>query len=146
MLQLKKFPEIPVSTLEEARGSGPHPEEPRFRLVARDEGSFPCLVGKEFQAFPSHFKRRRPPQERREELQRLATIPRVPQMSQSIPEEPAFPALPRLSRRGSDSHHGGTWYNPVGQPCVKASRETHISLDPRDWKRDTAATAPEESP
>ena len=61
MLQLKKFPDIPVSTQEQARGSRPHPEELRFRLVARDEGSFPYLVGKEFPAFPSHLKRRRSP-------------------------------------------------------------------------------------
>ena len=58
------------------------------------EGSFPCFVGKEFPAFPSDLKRRRSPQERREELQGRATIPRVPQMCQSIPEEPVFPALP----------------------------------------------------
>ena len=101
MLQLKKFPDIPVSTQEEARVSRPHPEELRFRLVARDEGSFPYLVGKEFRAFPSHLKRRRSPKERGEELQGRATIPRLPQMSQSIPQEPVFPALPRLSRRGS---------------------------------------------
>ncbi|KAI4567702.1 hypothetical protein MJT46_007500 [Ovis ammon polii x Ovis aries] len=98
LLQLKKFPDIPVSTLEEARGSRTHPEEPRFRLIARDEGSFPCLVGKEFPAFPSHLKRRHSPQQRREELQHRAAIPRVPQISQSILEEPVFPALPRLSR------------------------------------------------
>ena len=75
MLQLKKFPDIPVSTQEEARGSRPHPEELRFRLVARDEGSFPYVVGKEFPAFPSHLKRRRSPKERGEELQGRATIP-----------------------------------------------------------------------
>ena len=51
MLQLKKFPDIPVSTREEARESRPHPEEPRFRLLAREEGSFPCVVGKEFPVF-----------------------------------------------------------------------------------------------
>ena len=48
LLQLKKFPDIPVSTREEARESRPHPEESRFRLIAREEGSFPCVVGKEF--------------------------------------------------------------------------------------------------
>ena len=48
MLQLKKFPDIPVSTREEARESRQHPEEPCFRLLAREEGSFPCVVGKEF--------------------------------------------------------------------------------------------------
>ena len=33
----------------------------------------------------------------------------------------------------------------VGQPCGKASRESHRSLDPREGKRDTAATARKES-
>ena len=66
LLQVKKFPDIPVSTREEAPESRPHPEEPRFRLIAREEGSFHCVVGKEFPAFPSHLKRRRSPQERRE--------------------------------------------------------------------------------
>ena len=88
MLQLKKFLDIPVSTREEARESRPYPEEPRFRLLARGEGSFPCVVGKEFPAFPSHFKRRRSPQKKREETQGRATIPRVPQMSQSNPGKP----------------------------------------------------------
>ena len=32
----------------------------------------------------------------------------------------------------------------VGQPCGKPSRESHRSLDPREGKRDTAATAREE--
>ena len=149
MLQLKKFPDISVSTVEEARGSRPHPEEPRLRLVARGEVSFPCFLGKEFPGFPSHLKRRRSPQERREELQRRATISRVPQMSQSIAEEPVFPALPRLSRRGS-THNTvarGTalWESLLGKPRGKASRESHRSLDPGDGKRDTAATALEES-
>ena len=101
MLQLKKFPDIPGSTREEARESRPHPEEPRFRLTAREEGSFPCVFGKEFPAFPSHIKRRRSPQERREELQGRATIPKVSQMFQSTPEEPNFPTLLRISCRVS---------------------------------------------
>ena len=101
MLQLKKFPDISVSTRVEARESRTHSEEPRFRLLAREEGSFPCVVRKEFPAFPTHLKRRRSPQERREEVQGRATIHRVPQKSQSIPGKPVFPALPLLSSRGS---------------------------------------------
>ena len=152
MLQLKKFPDIPVSTREEAREARPHPEEPRFRLLAREEGSFPCVVGKEFPEFPSHLKRRHSPQERRGELQGRATIPRVPKMSQSIPGKTFFPALPRLSSRGSTSTHTtvarGTalWESLVGKPRGKASRESHRSLDPREGKRDPAAPAREESP
>ena len=119
MLQLKKFRDIPVSTREEARESRPHPEEPHFRLLTREEGSFPCMVGKEFPAFPSHLKWRRSPQERREELQGRATIPRVPQISQSIPGIPVFlhcldfQAEDRLTPRWN-----------VGQPCGKATWES----------------------
>ena len=101
LLQLKKFLDIPISTREEERASRLHPEEPLFRLIAADEGSFPCGVGKEFPAFPSHLKRRSSPQERREGLKGRVTIPRVPQMSQSIPGKAVFPELPRHSSRGS---------------------------------------------
>ena len=149
MLQLKKFPDITVSSREEARESRPHPEEPRFCLLAREEGSFPCVVGKELPAFPSHLKRMRSPRERGEELQGPATIPRVPQMSQSISGKTVFPALPRFSSRGSTHTkvaRGTTlWESLVGKPRGKASRESHRSLDPREGKRDTAATAREES-
>ena len=119
MLQLKKFPDIPVSTREEARESRPHPEEPRFRLLAGEEGSFPCVFGKEFPTFPSHLKRSRSPQERRVELQGSVTIPRVPKISQSIPGKPVFlhcldiQAEDRLTPR---------WH--VGQPCGKRSWES----------------------
>ena len=125
MLQLKKFPDIPVSTREEARESRPHPEESRFCLLAREEGSFPCVVGKEFPAFPSHLKRRRSPQERQEELQGRATIPRVPQISQSIPGKPVFPALPRFSSRGSThttvARGTALWESLVGKPRGEAT-------------------------
>ena len=76
-------------------------------------------------------------------------IPRVPQMSQSIPGKPVFPALPRLSSRGSIhitvARGTALWESLVGKTHGKASRESHRSLDPRQWKRDTAATAREES-
>ena len=144
MLQHKKFPDIPVSTRDEGRESRPHPEESRFRLLAREEGSFPCVLGKEFPAFPSHLKRCSP-QERREELQIRATITRVPEMSQSIPWKPVSPALSRLSSLGS-THNTVTrrtalWESLLGKPRGKASRESHRSLDPREGKRDIAATA-----
>ena len=107
------------------------------------------MVGKEFPAFPSHLKRRCSPQERGEELQGRATIPRVPQMSQSIPGKPVFPALPRLSSGGSThttvARGTALWESLVEKPHGKASRESHRSLDPREGKRDTAATAREES-
>ena len=137
---------MPVSTREEARESRPHPEEPRFHLIAREEGSFPCAVGKEFTAY---LKRRRSPQERREKLQGRATIPRVPQMSKCIPGKPVFPALPRLSSRRSThstvARGRALWESLLEKPRRKASRESHRSLDPGEEKRDTAARAREES-
>ena len=122
-MQLKKFPDIPVSTREEAPEFCPHPEEPRVRLLAREEGSFPCVIGKELTAFLSYIKRRRSTQERREELQCRATIPRVPQMSQSIPGKPVFPALPRCSSGGSThttvARGRALWESLMGKPRGK---------------------------
>ena len=148
-LYIEKIPNIPVSSREEARESCPHPEEPRFRLKAQEQGSFPCVCGKEFPAFPSHLKWRHSPQERREELQGRATIPRFPHMSQSIPGKTVFLALPRLSSRGSThtTVERGTalWESLVGKPRGIATRECHRSLVPPEGKCYTAATAREES-
>ena len=125
LLQVKKITDIPVSTRDEARGSRPHPEEPRFRLVSREEGSFPCVVGKEFPAFPSHLKRRRSPQESRDELQCRVNIPRFPPKSQSIPGNPVIPALSRLSSRGwthtTVARGTALWESLVGKPRWKAT-------------------------
>ena len=122
MLQPKKFPDITVYTREEARESRPHAEEPRFRLLAREEGSFPGVVGKEFLAFPSHFKRRRSPQERREELQGRSTFPESPGFLS--PFQGNLLSLHCLDFQAKiDSHHGGTSDSPVGKPRWKASWE-----------------------
>ena len=70
-------------------------------------------------------------------------------MFHSILEEPVFPALPRLSRQGSTqtkvARVTALWESLVGKPRGKAWSESHRSLDPGDGKRDTAATALEES-
>ena len=93
--------------------------------IQRIPVSASCVVGKEFPAFLSHLKRRRSPQERREELQGRATIPRVPQMSQSISGKPDFPALPRNSSRGSThttmARGTALWESLVGKPRGKAT-------------------------
>ena len=71
--------------------------------------------------------------------------------SQSPPDvsvhsrETCFPCTALSIKPRIDSHHGGTWDIPVGKPRGRASRESHRSLDPREGKRDTAATAREES-
>ena len=70
-------------------------------------------------------------------------------MSQSIPGKPVFPALPRLSSRGlthtTVARGTALWESLVGKPRGKASKESHRFLDPREGKRDTAATSREES-
>ena len=120
MLQLKKFPDIPVSTREEAGESRPHPEEPRFRLIAREEGSFPVWSGKN--------SRRSRPISRRGALHRKGernsrVVPPFPESprSQSIPGnlfslhcvdfQAEDPVTPR-------------WH--VGEPCGKASWESLV--------------------
>ena len=75
--------------------------------------------------------------------------------SQSPPDvsvhsrETCFPCTASTFKPRIDSHLGGTWDSPVkslvGKPFRKAYRESHRSLDPRKGKRDTAATAREES-
>ena len=120
MLQLKKFPDIPVSTRKEARESGPHPEEPRFRLLAQEEGSFPFVFGKEFPTFPSHLKKRRSQQERREKPQCRATIPRDPQMSVHS-RGTCFPCTASTFTPRIHTLHHGTWVSPVGKPRGKAT-------------------------
>ena len=136
MLQLKKFPDIPVSTREEARESRVHPEEPRFRLLAREEGSFPCVVGKEFPVFPSHLKRRRSPQERREELQGRATIPRGARFLSPFQGNLFslqcldFQSEDRLTPRWQmvQPCPKASWESLLGKPRGKASRKSHRSL------------------
>ena len=70
-------------------------------------------------------------------------------MSQTIPGTPGFPALCRPSSRGSThtTVARGTALREslVGKPRGKSSSESHRSLDPREGKHDTAATAREES-
>ena len=56
-----------------------------------------------------------------------------------------FPCTASTFKLRIDSHHGGMWDSPVGKPRGKASRESQRSLDPREGKRCTAATAREES-
>ena len=70
--------------------------------------------------------------------------------------ETCFPCIASTFKPSIDSHHVGKWDIPVGQPYGKASweslvgkprgkasRESHRSLDPREGKRDPAATARE---
>ena len=68
--------------------------------------------------------------------------------------ETSFPSTASTFKPRIDSHHGGSvgqpsgktsWESLVGKPRGKAWWESHRSLDPREGKRDTAATAREES-
>ena len=153
MLQLKKFPDLPGSTPKEARESRPHPEETRFCILAREEGSFPCVVGKEFPAFRRissggalHGKGER----------NSRVVPPFPESSRCLSPFKGnlfslhsfdFQAEDRLTPRWHVGQPCGkaSWESLVGNPRGKALRESLESLDPREGKRDTAATAREES-
>ena len=70
-------------------------------------------------------------------------------MSQSTPGKRVFLALPRLSSRGSThttvARWTALWESLGGKPRGKDSRESLRFLHPREGKRDTTATAREES-
>ena len=144
MLQLRRFPDIPVSTPEEARGSG---------LLQRSSVSASKLEMRD----PSLLPRERIPgvpiayQEEALSTGKARGTPGPCQHSQSPPDvsvhsrETCFPCTASTFKLRIGSHHGGTWDSPVGKPRGKASRESHRSLYPREGKRDTAATAREES-
>ena len=80
------------------------------------------------------------PQERREELQGRATFPVSPRYIS--PFQGNLFSLHCLDFQTED-RLTPRWH--VGQPCGKASSESHRSLDLCEGKRDTAATAREES-
>ena len=101
--------------------SRPYPEWPRFRLLAREERSLPCVVGKVFLAFPSHLKGRRSPQERREELQYQAPFPESRRCLS--PFEGNLFSLHCLEFQAED-RLTPRWH--VGQPCGKASWESLV--------------------
>ena len=154
MLQLKKFPDISVSTREESRESLPHPEERRFRLLAQEEGSFPAWSGK--------YSRRSRRISRGGALHRKGernarVVPPFPESPRCLsPFQGNLFSLHYLDFQAEDQltarwHVGqpcgkASWESPVGKPRGKVSRESHRFLDPREGKRDTAATALEEIP
>ena len=148
MLQLKKFPDIPVSPREEARESRPHPEEPRFRLIARETGSFSCVFGKEFPAFLLHLKRGTLHTKGERNSRVVPPFQSPPDVSVHS-RETCFPCTVSTFKPRIDSHHGFRWDSAVGKPRRKASWENLEGKPqiphPLEGKRDTAATAGEES-
>ena len=119
MLQFKKFPDIPVSTREESRESRPNPEEPRFHLMDREEGSFPCVVGKEVPVFPSHLKRRHSPQKGERKSRVVPPFPESPRCLS--PFQGNLFSLHCLDFQAEGRLTPG-WH--VEQPCGKASWES----------------------
>ena len=136
MLQLKKFPDISVSTREESRESLPHPEERRFRLLAGEEGSFPAWSGKN-----SRCSRR---------LSRTGTLHRKGQRNSRV--VPPFPESSRclspcqghlFSLHCLDIHADDRptqrWH--LGQPCGKACLENLVGM-PRGKATDPLIVGP----
>ena len=90
-------------------------------MPTSSRGGILSLSGrKEFPAFPSHLKRRRSPQERREELQGRATSQSHPDVSVHS-RETCFSCTASNFKPRIDSHHGGTWDSPLGKPRGKAT-------------------------
>ena len=154
MLQLKKFPDIPVSTREEARESRPHSEEFRFRLLSQERDPFPACSGKNSRR-SRRFSRAGALHRKGERNTRF--VPPFPEYPRCLsPFQGKLFSLHSLDFQAEDRltprwHVGqpcgkASWESLVGKPRGKASRESQRSLDPREGKRDTDAKARKESP
>ena len=112
---------MPVSTREEVRESRPHPEEPRFRLLAREEGSFPCVVGKESRRF-RRISRGGALHRKGERNSRV--VPPFPESPRCLsPFQGNLLSLHCLDVQAED-RLTPRWH--VGQPCGKASWESLV--------------------
>ena len=119
-----------------------------MRLLAREEGSFPAWSGKNSQCSVAS-------QEEALSTGMARGTPGSCHHSQSPPDvsvhsrETCFPCTDATFSRGSThttvARGTALWESLVGKPRGKASRESHRFLNPREWKRDTAGTAREES-
>ena len=121
MLQLKKLPDIPVSRGEEARESRPHTEEHRFRLLVREEGSFPAWSGKNSRR--SHRISRGGALHRKGE-RKSRFVPPFPESARCLcPFQGNLFSLQCLDFQAED-RLTPRWH--VGQPCGKASWESLV--------------------
>ena len=110
-----------------------------FLTPSSKEGSFPCVVGKEFPAF-RRISRGGSLQRKGERNSRV--VPPFPESPRFLsPFQGNLFSLQCLDFQAED-RLTPRWH--VGQPCGKTSWESHRSLDPCEGKRDTAATAREE--
>ena len=116
-----KFHDIPVSTRGEARESRPHPEEPHFRLLAREEGSFPCVVGTEF---PRSLRISSGGALHRKGERNSRVVPPFPESTRCLSQlQGKLFSVHCLDFQAEDRLTPG-WH--VGQPCGKASWESLV--------------------
>ena len=121
MLQLKKLPDIPISTREEARQSRPHAEEPRFRLLARKANPFPAWWGKNS---PRSCRISRGGALHRKGERNTRILPPFPDTGRCLsPFQGNLFSLHCLDFQAED-RLTPQWH--VGQPCGKASWESLV--------------------
>ena len=120
LLQLKKFPDIPVSTQQEHESSTHIQRSPVSPSELKRRDPFPAWSGKNSQ----HSRQI----SRGGALQRKGErTPGSCHHSQSPPDvsvhsrESCFPCTASTFKPRIDSHHGGMWDSPVGKPRGKAT-------------------------
>ena len=111
--------------LERNHESRPHPEEPRFRLLAREEGSFPSWSAKNSRHFRC-ISRGGALHRKGERNSRVVPHSQSPPDVSVLSRETCFPCTASTFKPRIDSHHGGTWNSPVGKPLGKASWESLV--------------------
>ena len=122
LLQIKKFPDIPGSTREEAREPPHIQRSPISATLLERRDPFPAWSGK-------NSRRSRRISSGGALHRKGERNSRFVPHSQSPPDvsvhsrETCFPCTASTFKPRIDSHHGGTWDSPVGKPRGKASWE-----------------------
>ena len=143
LLQLKKFPDIPVSTRAGSTRVPPTSRGAPFLPPSSRERIHSLCARERIPGVPVAFQQEALFTGKARGTSGSCHHSQSPLDVSVHSRENCFPCTASTFKPRIDSHHDGTWDSPVGKPHGKASRESHRSIDPREGKRDTAATARE---
>ena len=119
MLKLKKFPDIPVSPPEEARGSGHRQRSSVSASKLERRDPFPASSGKNSRRFDASEEEARCTGKARGTHGSCHHSKSPPDVSVHS-RGSCFPCTASTFKPRIDSHHGGTWDSPVGKSGGKA--------------------------
>ena len=125
--RLQKYHKIHVGTGEESSGSGTGEESSGSGTGEESSGSGTDSTQG---LTPQHRRERHPKRSalHRKDERNSRVVPPFPESPRCLSpfQGTCFPCTASIFKPRIDSHHGGTWDSPVGQPCGKASWESLV--------------------